>query len=325
MRYTLGLRRWIAIGLLSFTPAVYSDDAQNAPGWEATEKRAAEFLRFDEHNDGSAQLQTCIIRYKNDDGVTVDLIGAVHIADGAYYTKLNERFKTYDALLYEMVKPKDVDITERMDQNEEGGNQSFVTMIQKFMKDQLELEFQLDGVDYAAKNFVHADLDAETFAEMQAERGESMFTLMLQEMLKGLTNPETAEPGEEMSMFELIEALQSPDSARSLKLILGRQFGKLEASTNLLGGDGSVIVGERNKQALKVLRSEVDAGKKNIGIFYGAAHLPGMQEIMVDLMGFKQVGEPEWITAWDIAPESAVEVEPEEVPASDEKQEIIPV
>ena len=153
-----------------------------------------------------------------------------------------------------------------------------------------------------------------------------MFTLMLQELLKGLTNPETAEPGEEMSMFELIEALQSPDSARSLKLILGRQFGKLEASTNLLGGDGSVIVGERNKQALKVLRSEVDAGKKNIGIFYGAAHLPGMQEIMVDLMGFKQIGEPEWITAWDIAPESAVEVEPEEVPEpSSEKQEVIPV
>ena len=39
--------------------------------------------------------------------VEVDLIGAVHIGDIAYYQQLNERFKQYDALLYELVARKD--------------------------------------------------------------------------------------------------------------------------------------------------------------------------------------------------------------------------
>ena len=34
--------------------------------------------------------------------------------------------------------------------------------------------FQLDGIDYNAGNFVHADLDTETFHRMQEERGESI-------------------------------------------------------------------------------------------------------------------------------------------------------
>ncbi len=36
-------------------------------------------------------------------GLEVDLIGAIHIADKSYYDTLNESFKGYDALLYEMV------------------------------------------------------------------------------------------------------------------------------------------------------------------------------------------------------------------------------
>ena len=37
--------------------------------------------------------------------MTVALIGAVHIGDVAYYRQLNEYFKQYDALLYELVAP----------------------------------------------------------------------------------------------------------------------------------------------------------------------------------------------------------------------------
>ena len=33
--------------------------------------------------------------------VTVDLVGAIHIADKQYYEQLNQRFTTYDAVLYE--------------------------------------------------------------------------------------------------------------------------------------------------------------------------------------------------------------------------------
>ena len=43
----------------------------------------------------------------------------MHIADPAYFETLNQRFKEYDALLYEMVKPKGMDGVRRAEPGEE--------------------------------------------------------------------------------------------------------------------------------------------------------------------------------------------------------------
>jgi hypothetical protein len=258
----------------------------------------SKYLRFVETNDHS-QLQTSIIRFTNKEGVKVDLIGAVHIGDRAYYEALNKRFKAYDALLYEMVKPRAevrIDTRERAE-----GSGGWVSGLQRFMKSQLELDFQLDRIDYTPENFVHADLDAEAFAQKQADQGESMLSLMLEAMMKEMNRPTADRPAAEMGIMDLIEALQAPDRGRQLKLVLGRQFNSFEDALSTMGGkDGSVILDERNKHALQVLKQQIDAGKKEIGIFYGAGHMKGMEEIMTTLMGFKQVGEPEWLVAWDI-------------------------
>lgn len=61
-----------------------------------------DFVRFQEDKKG-AQLQTAIATYRNNRGVVVDLIGAIHIGDKNYYEVLNAYFDDYDALLYEMV------------------------------------------------------------------------------------------------------------------------------------------------------------------------------------------------------------------------------
>ena len=276
----------------------------------AGETDGPKYLRFVD-NGPDHQLQTSIVRFENAAGAKIDLIGAVHIADGSYYEALNERFKTYDALLYEMVKPKGMagigkaagtspTTAPAAKQKAEGGG-SWISMLQRFMKNQLDLDFQLDAVDYSAANFVHADMDAETFVDRQAARGESMISLMLDQMLRELNKPAGAgpSPGGDMGMMDLIEALQAPDRARQLKLVLGRQFENMESSLNAM--EGSVLLHERNVEAMKILKENVDAGKKNLGIFYGAAHLKGMEKILVEDMGFKQVGKPEWLVAWDLA------------------------
>jgi hypothetical protein len=64
---------------------------------------------------------------------------------------------------------------------------------------------------------------------------------------------------------------------------------------------GSVIVVERNKVALDVLKKEIARGRKHLGIFYGAAHLTDMEQRLLE-MGFKREKE-EWLTAWDLPPE----------------------
>ncbi len=196
-------------------------------------------------------------------------------------------------LLYEMVKPEGEPPPEKGEKTS-----GMVTMLQRFMKTVLELQYQLDGIDYSAPNFVHADLDVDTFERMQAERGESIFGLMLKSMLDSMGAQDPIEA--EASTGKLLMALQAPDRGKQLKLVVAKQFDDIEAAMSGLDGpDGSVILTERNKKCLEVLNQQLNAGKKHLGIFYGAAHLPDMEQ-RVEAMGFKQVAK-RWRVAWDMS------------------------
>jgi len=77
-----------------------------------------------------------------------------------------------------MVKPRDSGPPQRGVHSD-----SAVSKLQRFLKDRLNLSFQLDEIDYSKPNFIHADLDAETFQQLQSERGESFATLMLSALM----------------------------------------------------------------------------------------------------------------------------------------------
>jgi hypothetical protein len=64
-----------------------------------------------------------------------------------------------------------------------------------------------------------------------------------------------------------------------------------------------VIITERNKMALKVLKEQLAAGKKNLGIFYGAGHLNDMDERLRKDFGLTPVSIT-WMTAWNLAPKN---------------------
>jgi len=284
--------------------------------------QSTRFLRYIEFPDGSAQLQAADAAYKNGDGVVVHLIAAVHIADHAFYAGLDESFDHYDALLYEMVKPRapataPAEIATTLP-TETGTpkarttktaptkpapqpNLRWVGGMQRFLRDHLKLEYQLDGIDYDDRpNFVHADLDAQSFAEMQAERGETMLSLMLRSAMANANKTNSDTTG-----LALLGALFSPDQAREIKRVLAQQFADLdEAMDAMEGPNGSVIVTERNKVALRVLREQIKEGKKYIGIFYGAGHLKRMEAALED-QGFRKVGET-WRVAWEIGPPIAL-------------------
>ncbi len=280
------------------------------------------FLRFINDNDGP-RLQTSIVRYQNDAGAIVDLIGAVHIADLGYFEQLNSEFRDYQAVLYELVKPADAGPPGVNANNStvDSGNPrqsdaaprgpdaapreqterplKWVGSLQGFMSEQLDLEFQLAGVDYTPANFVHADMDSATFAARQEARGETFLNMLFNALTKEMTNPSAAEDAP--TLEEVLSALQAPDRPRQLKLLFAKQFAHMEDSMGLFGGaDGSVILDERNAHAMDVLKKELDAGKTKLCIFYGAAHLSGMEKIMTEKMGFKRAGDPRWITAWDL-------------------------
>jgi hypothetical protein len=243
-----------------------------------------------------ASLESAIVTYRNGDGASVALISAVHIGEKSYYESLNQAFDKFEAVLYEMVKPKDAPMpstTQRAD-----GPQHPIARLQQFLKNVLGLEYQLDAIDYGKKHFVHADLDAETFARLQRERGESLASLMLKSIMDALRNPEKARPALGPAFLdEAVDALTKPDMERRLRRMLARSMGDVEATAAAFG-QNSVILDERNKAALGALKQTLAKGHKNVAIFYGAAHMPDLGRRLQE-MGFKQES-CEYLTAWDL-------------------------
>lgn len=252
-------------------------------------------VRVEKQSDNRGRLETAIVRYRRDDGAELDVIAVLHIADGPYYATLEERFRDYDALLYEMIKPTDADPTQRA-----GG--SPVSMLQQMMCRMLGLEFQLDQIDYGAGNFVHADMTPEDFARRWDERDESVWKLMLRAMAAG-----GFASGNNMTPDQIVQMVRSPDRRSRLKLVMASVFAEAD---NLLGGlaapdaegrDQSMLIGERNLVALQVVERELDAGKRRLGLFYGAGHVPDFDVRLRKEHGFRRIGT-EWLTAWDVRP-----------------------
>ena len=78
------------------------------------------------------------------DWVRLEYVGAVHIGDNAYYEKLNDTFKQYDVLLYELVAPEGT----KVERGRGTSNAHPLGAMQNGIKTLLELEHQLEKVDF---------------------------------------------------------------------------------------------------------------------------------------------------------------------------------
>jgi hypothetical protein len=241
-------------------------------------------------------LETSVVsfklREKEREGIQVDLIGAVHVADKSYYDTLNKQFEQYDALLFELVAPKDA--KPGKDRPARGG--SAVGTMQVGMTEVLDLAFQLDCIDYTKPNFVHADMSPEEFSASMEKRGESFMKMYFRAMGYGMARQDKGLKIETNLLFSLF----SKNRAQKMKLIMADQMEDMEGQVAALEGpEGSTILTERNRKALEVLDRELKAGKKKIGIFYGAAHLADMETRLRDEFKFERTSE-NWLPAWNL-------------------------
>ncbi|MBK1883171.1 hypothetical protein JIN85_12135 [Luteolibacter pohnpeiensis] len=294
----------------------------------------------------SARLQTAVTRFEKD-GVTLDLIGAIHIADEKYYEKLNEVFKSYDVVLFEMIggenlgrqaaaKPAAVPEVagEDADENDAEAAADDATdeeapeikpapakkapqfnalrTIYNKAAQMLDLSSQVDVVDYTAQNFIHADMTAAEFEAKQAERGESLVSFALNSK-----KDQVSEPNPLRLMYGLITG-----KSNIMKLALIHTLGGAEDQVSGLTGE-NVVISDRNARCMEVLDRELGEGEKSIGIFYGAAHFPDMEQRLVD-RGFHQTGQ-KWLTAWNVPkgrvskpkPQAEIDSKASEKPATD--------
>jgi hypothetical protein len=252
---------------------------------------AGDFIRIKE-TDTSAKLQTAVFGYEKD-GVRVDLIGAIHIADRKYYEFLNTYFEKYPVLLFEMVggeglgggmKPMIVQEPKKEDKL------AGLRTIYETMEKALGLSGQGALIDYTAANFVHADLTMAEFEALQAERGESLLSFMIQ------VGMNTEKPSREPNSLNLMRGMLT-GRTDLVKLELMHTMAEGDKQIDSLAGE-NVIIGDRNAKCMEVFEQQIDGGKKHIGIFYGAAHFPDMEKRLVE-MGFKRVSN-KWLTAWRV-------------------------
>lgn len=269
------------------------------------------FIRITRSDDGKPlSLDTSITTYSaSKDGAQVDLIGAIHIGEKAYYRQLNKLFDQYDVLLYELVAPEGTVISKRS--AEESSNP--VSFLQNTMKEFLGLQSQLEKVDYDKKHFVRADMTPDQISQKMAERGDSMMTIALSTFVDAMRQQNKAALKQNSSSagsladMDLSELLQDPLKA---KVTLAEQFVASGSLDQALGSSlNQLIVLDRNAEAMKGLQKQLAAGKKKIGIFYGAAHLPDMEKRLADEFGMKK-GEVTWIPAWDLTKSNGKALQP---------------
>ena len=136
-----------AAALLALTMApprmcVAKPAAGSRPSGEAGVSEKDDWARLERDDDGKPlALETAIGSYRFQEGegrddVQVDLVGAIHVGDKAYYRGLNKRFRSYDTVLYELVAP-DGTVVPR---GRGASNDNLLGAMQNGLKSMLELE-----------------------------------------------------------------------------------------------------------------------------------------------------------------------------------------
>ena len=267
------------------------------------------FVRTVKQGGKTIALETATAYYEKEIGgkkIRVDVYGAVHVADKAYYIRRNVEFELYDKVLYELV-------SDEPGQRPKKGKQGMYAMFKTF----IELENQLGVIDYQAKNFLHADLTKKELTQKMRANGDNMMTLLLEFMLqtlrqqnkttfaledavaKGQITARQAQKQLQGSQVELdlLQLLTDPNRAVKIKRMMANSMDK-SVSTSFGPTIGGYLIDERNKKCISVLKGELAKGDgSRYAIFYGAAHMPDMEKRLLAL-GFKRT-KVKWTRAWD--------------------------
>lgn len=296
----------------------------NADSSANNDEDAFEPIRLTKRDDGlPTSLDTSVVRYsgryRGEDGETrdvyVDLVGAVHIAEKSYYDAINESFKDYETVVFELVTDSDdvaAMIEEAKEKKKEKRNYfnplNYISYFQEDSAKFLRLAYQMDGIDYAAENLRRGDCGGLEFILMTIKNGDvvDFFVEIFAQSLLSST-PGSTEGG----MIALLCAKDRRLVARRLFAVELAEssfadFDKERRALDEGNAEGenkpreSAIIHLRNKKALAVVRDELDKGRERVALFFGAAHLPDLGKHLEEDFGLNRQPEVRWFKAWNL-------------------------
>jgi len=241
-------------------------------------------------------LETQIARYSKGNK-TVDLVSALHVGEHAYYQQLNQEFKNYDGVLYELIAPDDA-VPEANQRSDNALSDS-----QMLLTNMLGLKFQLNEIDYHARNFVHADLTPEQLFASMDKRGESAKQMIMQILRESMATSTDIDPQDAVALNValpriMVNGARASDHAL-LRRVFAISFQKMDKITAALSGPkGSTLIDVRNQQAVAVMQKQFQRGRKRLAIFFGAGHMPNLEARLKNL-GYR-LQSVRYLKAWDL-------------------------
>jgi hypothetical protein len=222
------------------------------------------------------------------------------MADERYYDRLNDYFQSQDAVLYELVAEFDQrPVFDETAAVPRAG--SPVAMMQRAMARFLKVSFQLEQIDYSQANFRHADVTPTQLNEIMQSKNENSFSMFLSLALAQSVSQTKSRPESGLGSLAMLRAMMTPQRDSVAKYLLAKELSNSELSALSAELESQLtILGDRNRAALKVLKDSLKEPQiRQLSIFYGAAHMPGIERAIVSGFGFKKVGE-QWLDAWII-------------------------
>ncbi|HVY60001.1 MAG TPA: hypothetical protein VHF22_00035 [Planctomycetota bacterium] len=284
---------------------------------------AGGFMRYDGYDDVAGDMEVASREYVNpQSGTRIRLVGAIHIGDIDYYKTLQkEALDTADVVLFEGVKFE--------------GNQAPPDLggVYSSMGQLLGIGFQKDGIDYRARNFVHCDITVkegdplfQTIDPAQVNQAAQMLqplASMKAMMTAGGDAKRTEDAlkhgmvtimamqmggdddGAAIDQDKALEKLGAGGADNPLRKRAEKAFDALKKTGGLQlpgmsEGMKKEVLERRNTYVLEQLKARLDADgpekRQTIAVFYGAAHLPGMER-EIESWGWRPV-ETVWFRAW---------------------------
>lgn len=258
-----------------------------------------EYVRFIQGGEEwQGELQTAVVTFENSEGVELDLVAAVHLGEQEYYAQLNEYFTTRDVVLYELIaEPNQIPVRDG------ARSSSLIGFIQQAMADFLQVGFQLNEIDYSPFNFLHADLTPSQLQALMASKNESFLTMFLDLAMAQIGEQSTAgdAPLSSLNMLAVLRAMNAEDSSAAFKYLFAAELGR--SGGVMVGAELEqefTILGDRNAAALRVLGEAIqNPDNQRISIFFGAAHMPGIERAVIADLGFTRIAQ-RWLPAWTV-------------------------
>ena len=243
------------------------------------------YIRALRTEDGGT-LDVAVGAFERPDGRRVYLVGAVHIAHPETFAEQQAILDSMDLVLWEGVGGHEKPSEEAMERFD------VLFKVQTALKNVLNLDFQLERIDYKRGFWRNSDMGLN---DLQAELDRRNLSIMPnEELVRGLFG----------TIFKVIDPKKVPRNetvGRGYRALVAPFMSDPDKLFEQASAEGlkEVLIGMRNRKVmddLAAILAEPDAPQR-IAIYYGAGHLPGMAQIMMDEMGFRYLGA-HWITAW---------------------------